>query len=181
MRLLGLITLASMLTSCSRPPAARQGPSSAPDSSERKAVVMTEEQLADIVSRVGPAAAAELHRRRASTVFVDTAGMSGWDARQLAWIAAQLPRRVGAELEKAGFKLSKNYAAQNAPPPETNTTVPLLKKFDLRPAPDFVLVLSVLLTSPPGTVTMCVQPPSEFLNFKPCDRPQSFIVNPVTR
>jgi hypothetical protein len=141
---------------------------------------MTEEQLVDIVSRVSPAAAAELHRRSASTVFVDMAGMSGWDARQLAWIATQLPRRVGAELEKAGFKLSKNYAVQNAPPPETNTYVPLVKRFDLRPAPDLVVVLSVSLTSLPGTVTMCVQPPSEFLNFRRCEHPHSFSVNPAT-
>jgi hypothetical protein len=143
---------------------------------EKKGVVVTEAQLADIVSRVSPAAAAELHRRGASTVFVDVAGMSGWDARQLAWIAAELPRRVGAQLEKAGFKLSKNCATQNTPPPETNTNVPVVKRFDLRPAPDLVVVLSVSLTSAPGAITMCVQPPSEFLNSRPCDQRQSFEV-----
>ncbi len=137
---------------------------------------MTEAQLADIVLRVSPVAAAELHRRGASAVFVDVAGMSGWDARQLAWIAAELPRRVGAELEKAGFKLSKNHAAQNAPPPGTNTNVPLVKRFDLRPAPDLVVVLSVSLTSAPGTITMCVQLPSEFLSSRRCEQRQSFEV-----
>lgn len=137
---------------------------------------MTEAQLVDIVLRVSPAAAAELHRRGASTVFVDVAGMSGWDARQLAWIAAELPRKVGAELEKADFKLSKNRATQNGPPPETNTNVPLVKRFDLQPAPDLVVGLSVSLTSAPGTVTMCVQAPSEFLSSRPCEHRQSFEV-----
>ena len=137
---------------------------------------MTEAQLMDIVSRVSPVAAAELHRRDAATVFVDVADMSGWDARQLAWIAVELPRRVGMELEKAGFNLSKNLAAQNAPPPETNTNVPVVKRFDLQPPPDFVMVLSVSLTSAPGMVTMCVQPPSEFLSFGQCEQRQSFEV-----
>jgi len=179
MRRLGLITLATILTGCSQSPLAPHGSSSAPDSIEKKGVVMTEEQLLDIVSRLSPAAAAELHRRGAATVFVDVAGMSGWDTQQLAWIATQLPYRVGAELEKAGFKLSRNYAAQDAPPPGTNTYMPLVKRFDLRPAPDLVVVLSVSLTSSPRTVTMCVQPASDFLNSRRCEQRQSFSVNPV--
>jgi hypothetical protein len=172
-----LIIVATILAGCLQPAAAPQGsPSAPPDSIEKKGVFVTEAQLVDIVSRVSPAAAAELHRRGASTVFVDVAGMNGWDAPQLAWIAVELPRRVGMELEKAGLKLSKNRAAQNAPPPGTNTNVPLVKRFDLRPAPDFVVVLSVSLTSGPGTVTMCVQPPSEFLSSRRCEQRQSFEV-----
>ncbi len=174
MRLLGLIIVVTILAGCTQPEAASQG--SHPDSVEKKGVVMTEAQLVNIVSRVSPAAAAELHKRGATTVFVDVAGMSGWDARQLAWIAEELPRRVGAELEKAGFKLSKNHAAQNAPPPGTNTNVPVVKRFDLRPAPDLVVVLSASLTSAPGTITMCVQPLPEFLSSRRCEEPQSFEV-----
>jgi hypothetical protein len=173
MRLFGLIIVATILAGCSQPAAALQGSPLAPDSIERKGVVVTEAQLVDIVSRVSPAATAELHRRGASTVFVDVAGMSGWDAQQLAWIAEVLPHRVGAELEKAGFKLSKNCAVQNAPPSGTNTNVPLVKTFDLRPAPDLVVVLSVSLTSAPGTITICVQPPSEFLSSRRCEQRQS--------
>ncbi len=173
--LFGLIIVATVLAGCEQSAATPQG-SPAPDSIEKKGVVVTEAQLVDIVSRVSPAAAAELHRRGASTVFVDVAGMSGWDDRQLAWIASELPRRVGAELEKAGFKLSKNRAPQNAPPPGTNTNVPVIKKFDLRPAPDLVVVLSVSLTSAPGMITMCIQPPSEFLSSKRCEERQSFEV-----
>ncbi len=174
--LFGLIMVATILAGCSQPAAAPQGSPPAPDLIEKKGVVVTEAQLVDIVSRVSPAAAAELHRRGASTIFVDVAGMSGWDSWQLAWIATELPRRVGAELEKAGFKLSKNRAAQNAPSPGTNTNVPLVKSFDLRPAPDLVVVLSVSLTSAPGTITMCVQPPSEFLSSRRCEQRQSFEV-----
>ncbi len=174
MRLFHLIIVVTIIAGWSQPPAAPQGSPSAPDSIEKKGVVVTEAQLMDIVSRVSPAAAAELHRRGASTVFVDVVGMSGWDARQLAWIASELPRRVGADLEKAGFKLSENRAVQNAPPPGTNTYMPLVKKFDLRPAPDLVVVLSVSLTSAPGTITMCVQPRSEFLNSSRCEQRQSF-------
>ncbi len=173
-RLFGLIIVATILAGCTQPEAASQG--SPPDSVEKKGVVVTEAQLVNIVSRVSPAAAAELHSRGASTVFVDVVGMSGWDARHLAWIAEELPRRVGAELEKAGFKVSKNRAAQNAPPPETNTNVPLVKRFDLWPVPDLVVVLSVSLTSAPGTITMCVQPPSEFLSFRRCEERKSFEV-----
>jgi hypothetical protein len=176
MRLFGLIIIGTILAGCSRPAAAPEGAATVPDATEKKGGIVTEGQLVDIVSRVCPAAAAELHRRGASTVFVDVAGMSGWDDRQLAWIGAELPRRVGAELEKAGFKLSKNRAAQNVPPPGTNTNVPLVKRFDLRPAPDLVVVLSVSLTSAPGTVTICVQPPSEFLSFRRCEQRQSFEV-----
>ncbi len=176
MGLFGLIIIATILMDCSQLAAAPQGVLSPLDPIEKKGVVVTEAQLMDIVSRVSPAAAAELHRRGALTVFVDVAGMSGWDAHQLAWIASELPRRVGAELEKAGFKLSKNHAPQNAPPPGTNTNVPLVKRFDLRPAPDLVVVLSVSLTSAPGTITMCVQPPSEFLCSRRCEQRQSFEV-----
>jgi hypothetical protein len=175
MRLFGLIIVATILAGYSQPAAAQQGPPLAPDSIERKGVVVTEAQLVDIVSRVSPAAAAELRRRGASTVFVDVAGMNGWDARQLAWIAEELPHRVGVELVKAGFNLSKNCAAQKiAPPPGANTNAPLVKRFDLRPAPDLVVVLSVLLTSAPGTVTICLQPPSEFLSSRRCEHQQSF-------
>jgi hypothetical protein len=42
----------------------------------------------DIVTRVNPAAVAELHVRGSLTVFIDVAGMNGWDDRRLAWIAA---------------------------------------------------------------------------------------------
>ncbi len=168
MRLFGQVIIAIILVGCSQP--------AAPDSIEKKGIVVTEAQLVDVVSRISPAAAAELHRRGASTVFVDVAGMSGWDARQLAWIAEELPRKVGAEIEKAGFKLSKNRAEQSAPLPETNTNVPMIKRFDLRPAPDLVVVLSVSLTSTPGTITMCVQPPSEFLSFRQCEQRQIFEV-----
>ena len=171
-----LIVIAALLAGCSQTAAAPQRPPGEQDSTEKKGDVVTEAQLVDIVSRVSPAAAAELQKRGASTVFVDVAGMSGWNARQLAWIAEELPRRVGAELKKAGFKLSKNRAAQNAPPPETNTNVPLVKKFDLRPAPDLVVVLSVSFTSTPGTITMCVQPPSEFLSSTRCEERKSFEV-----
>lgn len=174
--LLGLIIVATILEGFSQTAAAPQKSLLSPDSIEKKGVTVTEAQLVDIVQRVSPAAAAELHRRGASTVFVDVAGMSGWDARQLAWISEELPRRVGAELEKRGFTLSINRAAQNAPPTETNTNVPLIKKFDLRPAPDLVVVLSVSLTSAPGTITLCVQPPSEFLSFRRCEERQSFEV-----
>jgi hypothetical protein len=163
------LIIATILAGCSQPAAAPQGSPSAPHSTEKKGVIVAEAQLVDIVSRVSPAAAAELHRRGASTVFVDVAGMGGWDALQLAWTAAELPRRVGAEIEKAGFKLSKNRAAQNAPPPETNTNVPVVKRFDLRPVPDLVIVLSIELTSSPGTITTCVQPLSEFLSSKRCE------------
>ncbi|MEN6320335.1 MAG: hypothetical protein ABFD82_16485 [Syntrophaceae bacterium] len=173
MRLFVLI-VAIILTTCSQSSEAPQG--SPPGAIEKKGVVVTETQLEDIVSRVSPAAAAELHRRFASTVFVDVAGMSGWDARQLAWIAAQLPHRVGMELEKAGFTLSKNLAEQNAIQPGTNTNLPVVKRFDLRPAPDLVVVLSVSLTSAPGTITMCVQQQPEFLSFKQCEQRQSFEV-----
>jgi len=172
----GLIIVAAFLAGCSQPAAAPKGSPQAPDLTEKKGVVVTEAQLVDIVSRVSPVAAAELHKRDAATVFVDVADMSGWDARQLAWIAAELPRRVSTELEKAGFKLSKNRATQNAPPPGTNTNVPVVKRFDLRPAPDLVVVLSVSLTSVPGTITMCVQLPSEFLSSRRCEQRQSFEV-----
>jgi hypothetical protein len=171
-----LIVTVILLAGCSQPAAAPQGLPPAPGPIEKKGAIVTEEQLADIVSRVSPAAAAELHMRGASTVFVDVAGMSGWDDRQLAWIAVQLPLKVGAELEKAGFKLSKNRATQNVPPAGTNTNVPVAKRFDLRPVPDFVVVLSVSLTCAPGTITMCVQPPAEFLSFKQCEQRQSFEV-----
>ncbi len=174
--LLGLIIGATLLSGCSQAAAAPQGSPLVSDLIEKKGIVVTEAQLLDIVSRVSPAAAAELHRRGALTVFVDVAGMSGWDARQLAWIAEELTRRVGAQLEKSGFKLSKNRAAQNAPPPGTNTNVPLVKRFDLKPAPDLVVVLSVSLTSAPGTITLCMQPPSEFLSSKRCEQRQSFDV-----
>jgi hypothetical protein len=173
MRVFRQVIVAFILAVCLQPAAALQG-SPAPDSIERKVVVVTEEQLVDIVSRLSLAAASELQRRGASTVFVDVAGMSGWDAQQLAWIAGELPHRVGAELEKSGFKLSKNCAAQNGPPQGTNTNAPLVKRFDLRPAPDLVVVLSVLLTSAPGTITICVQPPSEFLSSRRCEQRQSF-------
>ncbi len=176
MCLFGLIIVATILAGSSQAVAAQERSPQPPDSIEKKGVVVTEAQFVDIVSRVSPAAAAELHSRGATTVFVDVAGMSGWDARQLAWIAEELPRRVGAELERAGFKLSKNRAAQNAPPPGTNTNVPLIKKFDLRPAPDLVVVLSVSLTSTPRTIMMCIQPPSEFLSFRRCEERQSFEV-----
>jgi len=176
MRLFALIVVATILAACSQSAAVPQGSPPATGSIEKRGVVMTEEQLADIVSRVSPAAAAELRRRGASTVFVDVAGMSGWDNRQLAWIAAQLPHRVGVELEKAGFKLSKNLAAQNALSPGTDTNVPVVKRFDLRPAPDLVVVLSVSLISVPGTITMCVQSPPEFLSFKRCEQRQRFEV-----
>ena len=176
MRLSRLVISAAILAGCLQPAAAPQGAPQASDLTGKKGVVVTEAQLVDIVSRVSPAATAELDKRDAATVFVDVADMSGWDARQLAWIAAELPRRVGAELEKAGFKLSKNRATQNSPPPGTNTNVPLVKRFDLQPPPDFVVVLSVSLTSAPGTVTMCVQPPSEFLSFRRCEQQQSFEV-----
>ncbi len=166
--------VATIFMGYSQPAAATQERLSSPDSSKKKGVVVTEAQLVDIVSRVSPAAVAELRSRGASTVFVDVAGMSGWDARQLAWIAAELPRRVGAELEKASFKLSKNHAPQNAPSPLTNTNVPVVKSFDLRPPPDLVVVLSVSLTSAPGTITMCVQLPSEFLSSRRCEQRQSF-------
>ena len=175
MSLFGLFIVTFILVGCLQPAAALQEAPPAPDLIEKKRVVVTEAQLVDIVSRVSPAAAAELRRRGASTVFVDVAGMNGWDARQLAWIAEELPHRVGVELEKAGFKLSKNCAAQkNAPPPGANTNAPLVKRFDLRPAPDLVVVLSVLLTSAPGTVTICLQPPSEFLSSRWCEHQQSF-------
>jgi hypothetical protein len=176
MHFFGLIIVATILAGSKLPGAASQGSLPAPDSIEKKGVVVTEAQLRDVVLRVSPAAAAELHRRGASTVFVDVAGMSGWDARQLAWIAAELPRKVGAELEKVGFKLSKNRAPQNAPPPETNTNAPLVKRFDLQPVPNLVVVLSVSLISAPGTITMCVQPLSEFLSSKRCEQRQSFDV-----
>jgi hypothetical protein len=176
MRLIWLIMLSAILTGYSQSLAAPQG-SSAPDLIGRQGVVMTEEQVLDIVSRVSPAAAAELHRRGASIVFVDMAGMSGRDARQLAWISSELPRRIGADLQKAGFKLSKNSATQNAPQPETNTYAPSVKRFDLQPAPDFIVVLSAALTSPPGTITFCIQPLSEFLSSRRCEQQQSFSVN----
>ena len=176
MSLFGLFIVTFILAGCLQPAAALQGAPPAPDSIEKKGVVVTEAQLVDIVSRVSPVAAAELHRRRASTVFVEMAGMSGWDAQQLAWIAEELPHRVGAELEKAGFKVSKNCAEQNAPPPETNTNVPLVKRYDLRPAPDLVVVLSASLTSAPGMITICVQRPSEFLSSRVCEKRQSFEV-----
>jgi hypothetical protein len=177
MRLIWLIMLAAILTGCSQTSAAPQGLPSVPDSIEKQGVVMTEEQLVDIVSRVSTAAAAELHKHRASTVFVDMAGMSGWDARQLFWIAAELPRRVGVELEKAGFKISKNCATQNAPSPGTETDVPLLKTYDLRPLPDLVVVLSASLASTPGTIFSCVQRPTEFLSYKRCEQRQIFEVH----
>jgi hypothetical protein len=173
MRLFGLIVVATILAGYSQPAAAQHGPPLAPDSIERKGVVVTEAQLVDIVSRVSPAVAAELHARRATTVFVEVAGMSGWDARQLAWIAEELPHRVGAEFEKAGFKVSKNCAVQNAPPPGTDTNVPFVKRYDLRPVPDLVVVLSVSLTSAPGTISSCVQRPTEFLSYKGCEQRQS--------
>jgi len=176
MRLSRLVVFAAIFAGCSQSAAPPQGSPSEPGSIEKKGVVVTEAQLMDIVSRLSPAATAELDKRDAATVFVDVADMSGWDARQLAWIAAELPRRVGVELEKAGFKLSKNRATQNSPPPGTNTNVPLVKRFDLQPPPDFVVVLSVSLTSAPGTVTMCVQPPSEFLSSRCCEQQQSFEV-----
>ncbi len=177
MCLFGLIIVGIILAGCLQPAAAPQGSPAEPNSIEKKGVAVTEAQLVDIVSRMSPAAAAELYRRGASTVFVDVAGMSGWDARQLAWIAAELPQRVGAELEKAGFKLSKNCAVQNPPPPPgADTNVPVVKRFDLQPVPDLVVVLSVSLTSAPGTITMCVQPPSEFLSSRRCEQRRSFEV-----
>jgi hypothetical protein len=78
---------------------------------------------------------------------------------------------------ESGFKLSKNRATQKAAPPGTNTNVPLVKRFDLRPVPDLVVVLSVSLTSAPGTITMCVQPLSEFLSSRLCEQQQSFEVS----
>lgn len=174
--LFGLIMVVTLLAGHLQPAAAPQGLIPAPGSREKKGFVVTETQLMDIVSRVAPAAAAELHKYSASTVFVDVAGMSGWDTRQLAWIATELPRRVGTELVKTGFKLSKNHAVQNPPSPETNTNVPLVKSFDLRPLPDLVVVLSVSLISSPGTIAMCVQSPSEFLSSQSCERRQSFEV-----
>jgi hypothetical protein len=172
MRAFRLIIVAFILAVL-QPVVALQG-SPASNSIERRAVVVTEAQLVDIVSRVSLAAAAELRRRGASTVFVDVAGMSGWDADQVAWINEELPHRVGVELEKAGFKLSKNCAAQNAPPPGANTNTPLVKRFELRPAPDFIVVLSASLTSPPGTITICIQSPSEFLSSRRCEQQLSF-------
>jgi|WetSurMetagenome_2_1015567.scaffolds.fasta_scaffold06930_9 hypothetical protein len=176
MRLFGLIIVVTILVGYSEPAEAQQGPSLAPDLIERKGVVVTEAQLVDILSRVSPAVTAELHARRATTVFVEVAGMSGWDARQLAWIAEELPHRVGVELEKAGFQVSKNCAAQNAPPPGTDTNAPLVKRYDLRPMPDIVVVLSASLTSAPGTISSCVQRPTEFLSYKGCKQRQSFEV-----
>jgi hypothetical protein len=174
MRLFGLIIVATILAGYSQPAAAQQGPPLAPDSIERKGVVVTEAQLVDILSRVIPAVTAELHARRATTVFVEVAGMSGWDAQQLAWIAEELPHRVSAEIEKAGFKISKNCAAQNVPPPGTDTNVPIVKRYDLRPVPDLVVVLSASLTSAPGTISSCVQRPTEFLSYKGCEQRQNF-------
>jgi hypothetical protein len=174
MRLIRLIIVATILAGYSQPAAVQQGPPLASDSIERKGVAVTEAQLVDIVSRVSPAVTAELHARRATTVFVEVSGMSGWDARQLAWIAEELPHRVSAEIEKAGFKVSKNCAAQNVPPPGTETNVPIVKKYDLRPLPDLVVVLSASLTSAPGTISSCVQRLTEFLSYKGCEQRQNF-------
>jgi hypothetical protein len=176
MRLFGLIIVATILVGYSEPAEVQQGPPLMPASIERKGVVVTEAQLVEIVSRMSPAVAAELHARRATTVFVDVAGMSGWDARQLAWIAEELPHRVSAELEKAGFKVSENCAAQNAPSPGKDTNVPLVKRYDLQPVPDLVVVLSASLTSAPETISSCVQRPTEFLSYKGCKQRQSFEV-----
>lgn len=176
MRPFGSIIVATILAGCLQPAAALQQSSPTPDLIDKKGVVVTEAQLMDIVYRVSPVAAAELHRRRASTIFVEMASMSGWDAQQLAWIAEELPRRVGAELEDAGFKVSRNCAEQDAPSPEMNTNVPLIKRYDLRPVPDLVVVLSASLTSSPGMITICVQRPSEFLSSRVCEKLQSFEV-----
>jgi hypothetical protein len=171
-----LIVAATFFSACAQPAATPERLPPAPDAIVNKGDRVTEAQLMDIVTRVSPAAVAELQVRGASTVFVDVAGMSGWDDRLLAWIAAVLPVKIGSELEKAGFRLSKNRAAQKTLPAGTNTNVPVTKRFDLQPVPDFVVVLTVSLTSAPGTVTLCVQPPSDFLSLKRCEQRQSFEV-----